>query len=131
LLGFFAHQAIVTRIFGYWNTSKYNQSTRDFIHRWATNHVAKTVYSEARAVTVSGLLSKSKKTVNERFFLDFSLSDLTAAIRLKAPTAFAVFDSFSTTARQKARASPAFMQKKELVCSYRFSFYSDLIYACR
>ncbi|KAJ7102520.1 hypothetical protein B0H15DRAFT_768975 [Mycena belliarum] len=113
--GFFAHQSIVTRIFGHWSTSKYNQSTRDFIHRWATKHVEKKVYSEARAVTRSGLLSKSKKTINEQFFLDFGLSNLTAAIRQMAPTAFTIFDSFSTTARQKAHASEAFMQKKELM----------------
>ncbi|KAF7343799.1 hypothetical protein MSAN_01960900 [Mycena sanguinolenta] len=105
----------VERIFGYWSTSKYNQTTRNFIQDWAISQVAKSVYSEARRVTQSGLLSKSKKIINERFFLNFSLGDLTRALREKAPSAFAIFDAFSTTARQKAQTTPEFLKKKELM----------------
>ncbi|KAK7049041.1 hypothetical protein R3P38DRAFT_3307636 [Favolaschia claudopus] len=64
--GFFAHQSVVERIFGYWTTSKYNISTRSFIHNWATNLVSKTAARESRAITESGILAKTKKTVNER-----------------------------------------------------------------
>ena len=113
--GFFFHQPLVERIFGYWTSSRYNQTTRNFMHDWATKHVAKKVYSEARAITTSGILSKAKKTINEQFFLDFSLANLTQSLRERAPTAFAIFDSFSTTTRQKAQAKEAFMKKKELV----------------
>ncbi|KAF7372061.1 hypothetical protein MVEN_00064400 [Mycena venus] len=113
--GFFRHQNIVERIFGHWTSSNYNQSTRTFIQKWATAQVTKSIYSEARAITLSGLLSKSKKIVNERFFLDFSLAGLTQAVRQKAPTAFAIFDAFSTTACQKAQTTMAFLQKKELM----------------
>ncbi|KAJ7082950.1 hypothetical protein B0H15DRAFT_803079 [Mycena belliarum] len=113
--GFFAHKPLVERIFGYWTTSRYNQTTRNLVHEWAISQVTKTVYSEARAITVSSILSKSKKIINEQFFLNFSLSQLTKTIRGLAPTAFAIFDSFSTTARQKAQRTAAFMQKKELM----------------
>ncbi|KAF8196897.1 hypothetical protein K438DRAFT_1906287 [Mycena galopus ATCC 62051] len=113
--GFFFHRALVERIFGYWTSSRYNHTTRNFMHEWATKHVVKRVYSEARAITISGILNKAKKAVNERFFLDFSLANLTQSLRERAPTAFAIFDSFSTTTRQKTRAKEAFMKKKELM----------------
>ncbi|KAF8218134.1 hypothetical protein K438DRAFT_1702685 [Mycena galopus ATCC 62051] len=113
--GFFFHRALVERIFGYWTSSRYNHTTRNFMNEWATKHVAKKVYSEATAITVSGILSKTKKVVNERFFLDFSLANLTKSMRERAPTAFAIFDSFSTTTRQKSQAKEASMKKKELM----------------
>jgi hypothetical protein len=65
---------------------------------------------------ISGILSKTKNIVNERFFLDFSLTDLVRTIRGMAPTVFKVFDSFSTTTRQLNKASEKFLEKKELVC---------------
>jgi hypothetical protein len=120
--GFFSHSLIVERIFGYWTSSKYNQTTRNFMHEWATKHVAKKVYSEARAITASGILNKAKKVVNEWFFLDFSLANLAQTLRERAPTAFTVFDSFLTTARQKSQATEAFMKKKELVWTSRLEF---------
>ncbi|KAJ6564025.1 hypothetical protein B0H19DRAFT_1067626 [Mycena capillaripes] len=113
--GFFAHQGIVERIFGHWTTSKYNQTTRAFLHNWATSHVSSVAYTESRAITQSGILSKTKKVVNERFFLDFSLTDLVRSIRGMAPTVFKVFDSFSTTTRQLNKASEKFLEKKELM----------------
>ncbi|KAJ6584712.1 hypothetical protein B0H19DRAFT_1059083 [Mycena capillaripes] len=113
--GFFAHQGIVEHIFGHWTTSKYNQTTRAFLHNWATSHVSSVAYTESRAITQSGILSKTKKVVNERFFLDFSLTDLVRNIRGMAPTVFKVFDSFSTTTRQLNKASQKFLEKKELM----------------
>ncbi|KAJ7125765.1 hypothetical protein C8R43DRAFT_898159 [Mycena crocata] len=113
--GFFAHHSLVEKIFGHWTTSKYNATSRAFIDRWATKHVASQAYTEARAITSSGILSRAKKTVDEKFFLDFSLAGLTQIIRGLAPHAFAVFDAFSTTARQLAQASSKYMKKKELM----------------
>ncbi|KAK7033871.1 hypothetical protein R3P38DRAFT_3186109 [Favolaschia claudopus] len=113
--GFFAHQNVVERIFGYWTTSKYNLSTRSFIHNWATNLVSKTAASESRAITESGILAKTKKTVNEKFFLDFSLTNLSQSIRGMAPTMFRILDSFSTTTRQLKNATQKFLDKKELM----------------
>ncbi|KAJ7016173.1 hypothetical protein C8F04DRAFT_1282418 [Mycena alexandri] len=113
--GFFAHQNIARRIFGYWTSSKYNHSTRDFMHDWALEHVAKTASTEARAITHSGVLNKTKKVINEHFFLDFSLREITRTIRGMAPTMFRVFDSFSSTTRQLRKASAQFLEKKELM----------------
>ncbi|KAK7029753.1 hypothetical protein R3P38DRAFT_3188615 [Favolaschia claudopus] len=112
--GFFAQQSMVERIFGYWTTSNYNLSTRNFIHNWATNLVSKMAASESRAITDSGILAKTKKTVNEKFFLDFSLANLARTIRGMAPTMFRILDSFSTTTRQRNKATQSFMDKKEL-----------------
>ncbi|KAF8205369.1 hypothetical protein K438DRAFT_1918070 [Mycena galopus ATCC 62051] len=110
--GFFFHCALLTQIFGYWTSSRYNHTTRNFMHEWATKHVAKKLYLEARANTVSGI---AKKTVNEQFFLNCSLANLTQSLRERALTAFAIFDSFSTTTHQKAQAKEASLKKKELM----------------
>jgi hypothetical protein len=116
--GFFAHQNTVQRVFGYWTTSKYNRSTREFLQEWANEHVSKTASAEARAITQSGILSKSKKVVNERFFLDFSLAELTRTLRGMAPTMFRVLNTFASTPHQLKRASERFLEKKELVCPH-------------
>ncbi|KAJ7456193.1 hypothetical protein FB451DRAFT_1512643 [Mycena latifolia] len=113
--GFFAHHGIVERIFGYWTTSKYNHSTRVFIHDWAANQVSKTAFTEARTITQSGILSKAKNVINEQFFLDYSLGGLTRTVRALAPTVFKIFDAFSTTTRQLKKASAKFLEKKELM----------------
>jgi hypothetical protein len=113
--GFFAQKPLVERIFGYWTTSKYNKTTRVFIHNWATEQVTKRVYSEAREITKTGILSKAKKVVNEHFFLHFSLEGLTTILRSMAPTAFAVFEAFSTTTRQLSKSSVRGLQKKAMV----------------
>ncbi|KAJ7917839.1 hypothetical protein B0H13DRAFT_2231360 [Mycena leptocephala] len=113
--GFFAHRPRVERIFGYWTTSKYNATTRAFIDEWAKEHVAGKVYTEARSITNSGILSRAKKVINEQFFLDFNLTQLTESLRTMAPFAFTIFDAFSTTARQLSQAKPAFRQRKAIM----------------
>ncbi|KAF8155239.1 hypothetical protein K438DRAFT_1777780 [Mycena galopus ATCC 62051] len=113
--GFFAHQNTVARIFGYWTTSKYNLSTHTFLHNWATDCVSKAASTESRAITRSGILKKTKKIVNEQFFLDFSLTNLAHTIRGMAPTVFKVFDSFSTTTRRLRKGTQKFLEKKELM----------------
>ncbi|KAK7007004.1 hypothetical protein R3P38DRAFT_3599287 [Favolaschia claudopus] len=113
--GFFAHQSVVERIFGYWTTSKYNQSTRNFLHNWATSQVSKAALGESRVITKSGILNKTKKAINESFFVDFSLTNLVHTIRGMAPTVFKILDSFSTTTRQLKSATEKFLKKKELM----------------
>ncbi|KAJ7615159.1 hypothetical protein DFH06DRAFT_1013602 [Mycena polygramma] len=113
--GFFAQRGIVERIFGFWTTSRYNASTRQFMQDWATRHVAKSVSSESRSITRSGVLSKLKKVVNEKFFLDFSLAGLTSTLRERAPVAFQILDAFSTTTRQLREGSENFLARKEMM----------------
>ncbi|KAJ7654569.1 hypothetical protein DFH06DRAFT_1133343 [Mycena polygramma] len=113
--GFFAQRPQVLRIFGHWTTSKYNATTRAFMDEWATDHVSKKVYTEARSITNSGILSKAKKVVNEQFFLDFNLATLTQTLRSMAPFAFAIFDAFSDTARQLTQTKHTFKQRKEIM----------------
>jgi hypothetical protein len=109
----------VERILGYWTTSKYNATTQAFIDEWAKEHVAGKVYTEARSITNSGILSRAKKVINEQFFLDFNLTQLTETLRTMAPFAFTIFDAFSTTAHQLSQLKPAFRQRKEIVSSLR------------
>ncbi|KAF7345541.1 hypothetical protein MVEN_01572800 [Mycena venus] len=115
LLADFLDHNTVERIFGYWTTSKYNDTTHAFIHNLATNYVSRAASTESRSITQSGILNKTKKAINERFFLDFSLADLVRTIRGMAPMVFKIFDSFLTTTRQLNQASEKFLQKKELM----------------
>ncbi|KAJ7157683.1 hypothetical protein C8R43DRAFT_997287 [Mycena crocata] len=41
--GFFAQRPLVERIFGYWTSSQYPTTSRNFVDGWATQHVAKKV----------------------------------------------------------------------------------------
>ncbi|KAK6991557.1 hypothetical protein R3P38DRAFT_3331712 [Favolaschia claudopus] len=111
----FLDHSVVERIFGYWTTSKYNQSTRNFLHNWATSQVSKAALGESRVITKSGILNKTKKAINESFFVDFSLTNLVHTIRGMAPTVFKILDSFSTTTRQLKSATEKFLKKKELM----------------
>ncbi|KAJ7482617.1 hypothetical protein FB451DRAFT_1350610 [Mycena latifolia] len=113
--GFFLHKALVRQIFGYWTSASYNANTRATIHEWAVTLIAKSTSTEAQSITSSGILSKSKKVVNEQFFLSYSLAGLTTTLRGMAPTAFRIFDAFSTTARQLRQNSASGLRRKELL----------------
>jgi hypothetical protein len=113
--GFFANQAMVQRILGYWTTSSYSKTARKVVHDWAIGLVERAVGKESRTITKSGLLQKRKMTVNEDFFLKYSLTNLTGRLRELAPKTFKVFDAFSTTTRQKERMTPAWATRKEIV----------------
>ncbi|KAF7373984.1 hypothetical protein MSAN_00611300 [Mycena sanguinolenta] len=97
--GFFAHKRTIAKIFGYWS-SKATPSTRIFIFDWAYGLVQRMVSSELRRITRSGILNKAKKTINEAFFMDYSLTGLSRTLRAMSPRAFGIFDAFSTTSRQ-------------------------------
>ncbi|KAJ7284790.1 hypothetical protein C8J57DRAFT_1497679 [Mycena rebaudengoi] len=113
--GFFFHCKIVEHVFGWWTTSRYNQMTCSFIHNWATMQVENTAYTEARSITQSGILCKSKKVIDEKFFLDFRPADVTSTICGMAPTTFHIFSAFLTTAWQEKEATPEFLEKKKLM----------------
>ncbi|KAF8134695.1 hypothetical protein K438DRAFT_2126551 [Mycena galopus ATCC 62051] len=94
------------------------ETSRDFliyICSPATDYVAKVAFTESRAIEKSGVLSKTKKVINERFFLDFSLANLLHTIWNMAPMVFQVFNSFSTTTHQLKKGSEKFLEKKELM----------------
>ncbi|KAJ7191551.1 hypothetical protein GGX14DRAFT_600299 [Mycena pura] len=113
--GFFKHRAHVERIFGYWTSSGYSDRAHATVYEWAASLVSKQASTEAQSITRSGILSKSKKVVNEEFFLNYSLAGLTATLREVAPTAFRIFDAFSSTTRQLRVTSADGLQKKELL----------------
>ncbi|KAJ7101667.1 hypothetical protein C8R44DRAFT_747125 [Mycena epipterygia] len=104
--GFFLNRPVVERIFGYWTSSKYPATTHATVHEWAASLIA---------AKTSGILTKSKKVVNEQFFLGYSLAGLTATLRGMAPTAFHILDAFSSTARQLRQNSAAGLRKKEIL----------------
>ncbi|KAJ7036838.1 hypothetical protein C8F04DRAFT_1181176 [Mycena alexandri] len=113
--GFFQQKATVEHIFGYWSSSRYNTSTRATVLDWAISLVAANASAEAQGITSSGILSKSKKVINEEYFLGYNLAGLTATLRGMAPIAFRILDAFSTTPRQLRENSAAGLRRKELL----------------
>ncbi|KAJ7911260.1 hypothetical protein B0H13DRAFT_1875918 [Mycena leptocephala] len=96
----FMEYAAVKKVFGYRSSRKdTNITTRTVIWDWAFGLVQRTVSRESRQITLSGLLSKAKRTVNEEFFLTYSLRAISRTLRGMAPAAFGIFDAFSTTKR--------------------------------
>jgi hypothetical protein len=75
--GFFAHKQTVKKIFSYWSSSV-TRSAHTFVLDWAYGLVKKMMSSEC--IARSGLLSKTKKTVNEDFFLKYSLTGLSQTL---------------------------------------------------
>lgn len=113
--GFFKKRAIVERIFGYWTTSGYNRTTHAIIKTWVMREMSQTVGAESTLITDSGILRKTNKVINERFFLDYSIVALTKRLRELAPSIFAICDAFSTTARQARSMTEKWLHKKEIV----------------
>ncbi|KAJ7030141.1 hypothetical protein C8F04DRAFT_1211805 [Mycena alexandri] len=112
--GFFAHKPVVQQVLGYWSSAR-AQTTRTFIWNWAYQLVRKVVAREARRITSSGMLSKVKKTVNEDFFVNFSLRGISTSLRALSPTAFGIFDAYSSTKRQEKAGSKGFLKKREVL----------------
>lgn len=113
--GFFQHQETVKKIFTFWTTSDYNKTTRTFISGWIMDQAKKIVGLESKAISTSRVLRKSAMLVNEDFFLNFSLENITAQLRKLAPGAFGLMDAFTTTARQEKELKETSLQKKERV----------------
>ncbi|KAJ7288848.1 hypothetical protein C8J57DRAFT_1047484 [Mycena rebaudengoi] len=112
--GFFAHKPVVNQILRYWSSTR-APTTRTFIWNWAYQLVRKVVVQEARRITSSGMLSKAKKTVNEEFFLKFSLRGISTSLRALSPTAFGIFDAYSSTKRQAETRSKGFLKRREVL----------------
>jgi hypothetical protein len=118
--GFFAHKPTVKQLLNYWSSTRAH-TTRTFIWDWAYQLVRKVVAREARHITSSGMLSKAKKTINEDFFLKFSLRGISASLRSLSPTAFGIFDAYSSTKRQEKTQSNGFLKRREVV-SIQFNY---------
>ncbi|KAJ7463671.1 hypothetical protein FB451DRAFT_1180152 [Mycena latifolia] len=123
--GFFSHKPVVKRIFSYWTSSR-AKTTRAFIWDWAYQLVRKVVAKESRRITLSGLLSKVNKTVNEEFFLNYSLRGMSATLRGLSPAAFGIFDAYSSTPRQRKAQSQAFLKKRDVVSKFFSGVYPAL-----
>ncbi|KAJ7023836.1 hypothetical protein C8F04DRAFT_1213217 [Mycena alexandri] len=99
--GFFAHKPVVQQVLGYWSSAR-AQTTRTFIWNWAYQLVRKVV-------------AKVKKTVNEDFFVNFSLCGISTSLRALSPTAFGIFNAYSSTKRQEKAGSKGFLKKREVL----------------
>jgi hypothetical protein len=113
--GFFSHRNTVKKILGYWSGAGTSPGARTFVWDWAYGLVKALVAKESRKITASGMLNKSKKTVNEDFFLKYSLTGLSRKLRELSPLAFGIFDAFSSTARQHKENSKLFQKKRDVV----------------
>ncbi|KAJ7486591.1 hypothetical protein FB451DRAFT_1534500 [Mycena latifolia] len=113
--GFFRHQTTVKKMLGHWSSRAATNTARTVIWDWAYDLVKRAVSRESRRITLSGLLSKVKRTVNEDFFLSYSLRGISGTLRGMAPAAFGIFDSFSSTKRQIKTQSKGFLKKREVL----------------
>jgi hypothetical protein len=114
--GFFQNQETVKEIFGYWTSTDYNQTTRTFINHWVISQAKLIIGQESKAISDSKILRKTSMVVDEEYFLGYSLESITNRLRTLAPGAFALFDAFSTTDRQKRELKEKSRRKQELVC---------------
>lgn len=106
------HGSTLSDFLEYLATTK---TTRTTVLQWATGEVKATVASESAIITKLKIVRKSGKVIDEAFFLDYSLSDLTTELRGLAPTMFTICDAFSMTPRQERTISNTWLKKKELV----------------
>jgi hypothetical protein len=120
LCGFFAHKPMVKQLLNYWSSTRAH-TTCTFIWDWAYQLVRKVVTQEARHITSSGMLSKTKKTINEDLFLKFSLRGISASLRSLSPTTFGIFDAYSSTKHQVKTQSNGFLKRCEVV-SIQFNY---------
>ncbi|KAI0309308.1 hypothetical protein OF83DRAFT_1072222 [Amylostereum chailletii] len=112
---FFKHQTRVRRIFGFWSASKSTKAVRKFVKGWAVGLVSQFVRKESKGILQDGMLRTMRKTINKKFFLEFSLRDLTKRLRSKAEVMFEVAGAFASTPRQLATMSPQGLERKELI----------------
>ncbi|KAJ7727279.1 hypothetical protein DFH07DRAFT_757734 [Mycena maculata] len=112
--GFFAHKPVVQQLLSYWSSAR-AQTTHILIWNWEYQLVRKVVAQEAQHITSSGMLSKVKKTVNEDFFLNFSLHGISTSLRALSPTAFSIFDVYSSTKRQEKTGSKGFLKRHKVL----------------
>jgi hypothetical protein len=126
--GFFSQRPTVNKILEYWSsTSQTNKTTRGLLWDWAYALVKRTISRESKKITQSGLLSKTKKTVDEAFFLGYSLTGLSRTLRGLAPAAFGIFDVFSSTTRQWKEPSATFLKKHDVVSVYS-AYFMELMF---
>jgi len=85
------------------------------VHNWALSIVGKAVWKELQTITKSGLLQKWKMTVNEGFFLQYNLTNLTGCLHELALKMFQVFDAFSIMECQRKHMMPVWAARKEIV----------------
>lgn len=113
--GFFRQKATVLRILGYWCTSRYSKTVRHLLYDWAITLVGKIVRGEARKITEFGILRTMGKTINENFFLSYSLAKKTTELMGLAPAMFSIIGCFSSTPRQLREMKPKSLERKVLV----------------
>lgn len=116
--GFFKNKNAVRKILGYWTTSDYSISARELVNTWAMEQAQKVVAEEARAICKDGLLSKTKRTINESFFLDYSILSLTKCLKDLAPVFFGILGAFSVTTRQKTQLTEKWEERKMIVSDF-------------
>ncbi|KAF8952570.1 hypothetical protein BDZ97DRAFT_1768339 [Flammula alnicola] len=113
--GFFRQRETVKEILGYWTSAAYNNTTRTFVADWIIEQARKIIGKESKAILDSNILRKGSMVVDEAFFLNFSLENVTNKLRELAPKAFALFDAFSTTERQKKELKEKSRKRQEMV----------------
>ncbi|KAJ7681155.1 hypothetical protein B0H14DRAFT_3535871 [Mycena olivaceomarginata] len=93
---FFAHKPTVKQLLNYWSSTRAH-TTRTFIWDWAYQ------------------LQDEEGSQRGTFFLKFSLRGISASLRSLSPTAFGIFDAYSSTKRQVKTQSNGFLKRREVL----------------
>lgn len=115
--GFFMHKAMVRQLFDIWTSGSYRRTAGRFLSGWAVEFVESIVNDEAKLIAKKGILSKTKKVIDEAFFLGYSVTSLTDKLESAAPAVFKILTAFSTTTRQKTQLTAKWLEKKRIVSS--------------
>lgn len=120
--GFFKHKSLVCQIFRHWTSTKSSTpGGRQVVDGWVMERAAEIANKEAAAISKAGFLSKTKKIINEKFFLDYSIEGLTNQLEAKAPVFFEIVKAFSMTPRQNIELTGKWLAKKRVVRTFVFT----------
>lgn len=116
--GFFNHRAKVRQIFGYWTMAGYSETAQSIVNEWVVDRAEKLAADEAKVISDEGMASKANREVNEEFFLNYSIPELTNRLETLAPSLFRILRGFATTTRQSAQLSTDWLAKKKMVSRF-------------
>ncbi|KAF8610607.1 hypothetical protein BDV93DRAFT_550411 [Ceratobasidium sp. AG-I] len=83
------------------NVKNCTPSGKQRLHRWAVEHVKRTIHREAQAATRSRYLQTRDKSINEEFVLSFKLGDMENSLKTHCPTMLEVVERFATSTPQQ------------------------------
>ncbi|KAF8074686.1 hypothetical protein FPV67DRAFT_1474575 [Lyophyllum atratum] len=109
--GLFRDRTTVPQLLNLW-ASQSTPASREQVHDWAVEYVAKEVRYEARQITFDQKLQTSQRPIDLQFVLGFEMGAVQSYLRQKGSAFMRILESFATSTRQLKTASPARFAKK-------------------